>query len=121
TLNEEKAIQLAKELDTNETVNGLFGIPNGLMDNIVTKGLRTTASSNILRNFEDPLYDATVVEKLADAKSVTVGKLNMDEFAMGSSNENSFHTPVSNPWNTEFVPGGAGGGSAAAVSAGAIK
>lgn len=122
TLNEEQAIQLAKALDgQNDSKNGLYGIPNGLKDNIVTKELRTTAGSKMLAEFDKPLYDATVVQKLADAKSVTVGKLNMDEFAMGSSNENSYFKSTRNPWNTDYVPGGSSGGPAAAVSAGAIK
>ncbi|HLR03325.1 MAG TPA: Asp-tRNA(Asn)/Glu-tRNA(Gln) amidotransferase subunit GatA [Virgibacillus sp.] len=122
TLNEEQAIQLAKALDgQNDSKNGLYGIPNGLKDNIVTKELRTTAGSKMLAEFDKPLYDATVVQKLADAKSVTVGKLNMDEFAMGSSNENSYFKLTRNPWNTDYVPGGSSGGPSAAVSAGAIK
>ncbi|MCP3029999.1 Asp-tRNA(Asn)/Glu-tRNA(Gln) amidotransferase subunit GatA [Halobacillus sp. A1] len=122
TLNKEAALKQAAELDEQRgnDAAALFGLPIGVKDNIVTKGLRTTAASQILDNFEDPLYDATVVNKLNEAKSVTIGKLNMDEFAMGSSNENSSYYATRNPWNTDYVPGGSSGGSAASVAAGEV-
>ncbi|MFC7322671.1 Asp-tRNA(Asn)/Glu-tRNA(Gln) amidotransferase subunit GatA [Halobacillus campisalis] len=122
TLNKEAALKQAAELDGQRGNDAaeLFGLPIGVKDNIVTKGLRTTAASQILDNFEDPLYDATVVNKLNEAKSVTIGKLNMDEFAMGSSNENSSYYATRNPWNTDYVPGGSSGGSAASVAAGEV-
>ena len=123
TLNEEGAMQAAKALDdklgTEEARGLLFGLPVGVKDNIVTKGLRTTASSQLLSNFE-PLHNATVVERLNAAETITVGKLNMDEFAMGSSNENSGYFGTRNPWNTDYVPGGSSGGSAASVAAGEV-
>ncbi len=97
----------------------LFGLPAGIKDNIVTEGLRTTCASQFLSNY-DPIYDATVVKKLKAAQTVTIGKLNMDEFAMGGSNENSAFHPTHNPWNTDYVPGGSSGGSAAAVAAGEV-
>jgi aspartyl-tRNA(Asn)/glutamyl-tRNA(Gln) amidotransferase subunit A len=123
TLDEERARQAAKEMDEalgTDNANGLlFGMPIGVKDNIVTKGLRTTCSSKMLANF-DPIYDATIVQKLRDAQAITIGKLNMDEFAMGSSNENSGFFPTRNPWNTDYVPGGSSGGSAASVAAGEV-
>ena len=121
TLNEDKSIEVAKELDAKgpDASKPLAGIPIGIKDNIVTKDLLTTAASKMLYNFVPP-YDATVMTKIYEAGMVPVGKLNMDEFAMGSGTETSYFKKTMNPWSEEKVPGGSSGGSAASVAAGQI-
>jgi aspartyl-tRNA(Asn)/glutamyl-tRNA(Gln) amidotransferase subunit A len=119
TLTEDLAITQAQAADARRAAgeNGaLLGAPLAHKDLFCTKGIRTSCASKMLDNFKAP-YDATVVAKLAAAGTVTLGKTNMDEFAMGSANESSHYGPVKNPWNLEHVPGGSSGGSAAAVAA----
>ncbi|MEH2305287.1 Asp-tRNA(Asn)/Glu-tRNA(Gln) amidotransferase subunit GatA [Nostoc sp.] len=115
----ERALEQAGAVDAKiaagEEIGLLAGIPVGIKDNLCTKGIPTTCASRILENFVPP-YESTATQKLADAGAVMVGKTNLDEFAMGSSTENSAYQVTANPWDLSRVPGGSSGGSAAAVS-----
>ena len=111
-----KARQIDHKIANKEEIGFLSGIPIGIKDNMVTSGITTTCGSKILKNFV-PSYESTVTQKLQDAGAVMVGKTNLDEFAMGSSTENSGYQTTANPWDLSRVPGGSSGGSAAAVAA----
>jgi aspartyl-tRNA(Asn)/glutamyl-tRNA(Gln) amidotransferase subunit A len=117
----QQALEQARAVDAKiaagEEIGLIAGIPIGIKDNLCTRGITTTCASRILENFVPP-YESTVTQKLADAGAVMVGKTNLDEFAMGSSTENSAYQVTANPWDVSRVPGGSSGGSAAAVAAG---
>src|ERR671922_236243 len=124
TLDTEGALSSAKIIDKKikekEEIGQLAGVTIGIKDNISTQGIRTTCASKILENYV-PTYDATVIKSMKENDAILLGKLNLDEFGMGSTAEESREQPTRNPWNLDCVPGGSSGGSGAAVAAGEYK
>ena len=120
SIEREYATKRAEEVEKNPSKNAVHGVAIAVKDNICTKDLQTTCGSRILHNYKAQ-YDATAIKKLNEAGAIIVGKANMDEFAMGSSNESSAFGAVKNPWDLERVPGGSSGGSAVAVASGVVR
>lgn len=116
TVDSDNAMKKAKSLDNKEATNSLHGVPFAIKDMFLTKGVRTTAASNVLKNYVPP-YSSTAVERLEDEGAISLGKLNHDAWAHGSSGENSDFGDTLNPWNSEYVPGGSSSGSGVAVAA----
>lgn len=120
SIERENALDRVSKLEKQTGQSALFGMTVAVKDNICTKGMQTTCGSRVLNNYRAQ-YDATAIKRLNDAGAVIVGKTNMDEFAMGSSNESSAFGPVKNPWDVSRVPGGSSGGSAVAVASGVVR
>lgn len=120
SIERESSLSRAQTLDVTDSVGPLKGVAIAVKDNICTKGMRTSCGSRILGNYKAQ-YDATAISQLNDAGAIVVGKTNMDEFAMGSSNESSAFGPAKNPWDVTRVPGGSSGGSAVAVASGVVR